>query len=84
MIMELRPPPPKTNAITTRLLRLLDTVKGGVYIPQQGPDHQISLTQITNHQKKKNSLIHVITKILMHYESVDGSFHAAHTCTLVM
>ncbi len=41
-----------------------------MYIAPAGPNHQISLTQIT----KKNSLI---TKILMYYQSVDSLFHAA-------
>ncbi len=47
---------------------------GGVYTHQQlGPDHQVSLTQITNHQKKKKG---IITKILMFYKSVGSPFHA--------
>ncbi len=50
-----------------------DSVRGCIY-PPTGPDHQISLTQITNH-KKKNSLI---TKILMYYENVNSCLHAAH------
>ncbi len=47
-------------------------LRGSIH-PPTGPDHQISLTQITS-KKKKNSLI---TKKFMYSESVDGCFHAA-------
>ncbi len=44
-----------------------------MYIAPTGPNHQSSLTQITNHHTRNS----VITKILMYYESVDSRFHAA-------
>ena len=47
-------------------------LRGSIH-PPTGPDHQISLTQITS-KKKKNSLI---TKKFMYSESVDGCFHDA-------
>ena len=55
--------------------QMINLFRGSIY-PPTGPDHQISLTQIANRQKKPtNSLI---TKILMYYESVVFRLHSGH------
>ncbi len=53
-------------------------LRGSTYPPPPTGPNQISLTQITNHQKKKKKKRNSpITKILMYYEGLDSRFHAA-------
>ncbi len=56
------------------VILLVCYIEGSIYPPTE-PDHQIFLTQITNHQKTPQK--NLITKIFMYYERVHNRFHTA-------